>query len=290
MKIQDNTINSAANYFRDELLNLYDTSELNLMLFIAFNHYFGIERVDLILNNTRLLSESDLLKIIYCVKGLKKNKPLAQILGEWEFYGMNLKVNEHTLIPRPETEELVQLIINENKEIKRFSILDIGTGSGCIALAIKQNLPHANIFAYDVSEEALEVASTNAKRNKLAITFNKVDILDWETQYSNDKFDIIVSNPPYITLKEKNLMAINVLNYEPHLALFVPNEDPLLFYRTIADFAIARLNKNGKLYFEINENYGNEVEQLLADKKFTNIEVIKDINGKDRMVKANLIN
>ena len=288
MKIRDNTIRSAANYFSKELNNLYPESELQQLLHLTFLHYFGCSKIDFITNEKKLLSESDLLKIIYAVKGLKKKKPLAYILGAWEFYGISLKVNEHTLIPRPETEELVQLIINENKHQKSIKILDIGTGSGCIALALKKHLPNANVSAWDISEEALKIASENAVKNSLAISFNQVDILRYKVTNFSEKYDVIVSNPPYVTIDEKSLMQENVLNYEPHLALFVENNNPLLFYNAIADFALKHLTTNGKLYFEINEKQGKEVKELIFSKGFCNTEIVEDINGKERMIKCSL--
>ena len=281
MKIPDNTIFSAVSYFREELLEHYDVSELDQMLFITFKHYFGLNRIDLSMDKDKLLSESDLLKIIYAVKALKKNKPLAQILGEWEFFDLRLNVNEHTLIPRPETEELVQLILDENKNAR--SLLDIGTGTGCIALSLKKNIPDAEVSAYDVSIEALEIARSNSVLNKLEVSFKQLDILNWN-EGSTSKYDVIVSNPPYITLKEKEVMNANVLDFEPHLALFVEDEEPLLFYEAIANYALNHLNKNGRLYFEINEHFGNEVKQLLIDKNYKNVNIVKDLNGKERIV------
>ncbi len=289
MKITDNNIRSAANYFINELEGLYDKQELEQMLYITFSHFFKLSKIGLTAGNEKLLSESDLLKIIYTVKGLKINKPLAYILGEWEFYGIPVKVNEHTLIPRPETEELVDLILNENKNWENISILDIGTGSGCIALALKKHIQKAKVFAWDISREALKVAEENAQNNQTDITFKQVDILKWQKQAIDEKFDVIVSNPPYITPKQKILMQENVLNYEPHLALFVEQGKPLLFYDVIADFTMKNLNKQGKLYFEINEEYGNDVKQLIKDKGFLDVQVMDDINGKQRIVKCNLI-
>lgn len=288
MKIRDNTIRSAANYFSKELSNLYAEPELQQLLHLTFLHYFGCSKIDFITNDKKLLSESELLKIIYTIKGLKKNKPLAYILGEWEFYGISLKVNEHTLIPRPETEELVQLIINENNHQKAIKILDIGTGSGCIALALKKHLPKATVSAWDISEEALKIATENAVKNNLAISFNQIDILKYTTTSSSEKYDVIVSNPPYISENEKSLMQENVLNYEPHLALFVENNNPLLFYNAIADFALKHLTTTGKLYFEINEKYGKEVKELIFAKGFCNSEIVEDINGKERMIKCSV--
>ena len=280
MDNSNNTLQYSIDFFKNELKELYDSSELEQLLYITFFHYLSLSRTDLSLNRDNKLSELNFNKITHVVNELKQQKPLGQILGEWEFYEITIKVNKHTLIPRPETEELVQLIINENKY--PASIFDIGTGSGCIAIALKKNFPKTKVFAVDVSEEALKTARENAELNKLDVVFEKLDILKWEKR--NVKYDVIVSNPPYITNKEKKLMHKNVLDYEPHLALFVKDQTPLLFYDAIADFAIAHLSENGKLYFEINEFYGNEVKQLLANKNFKNINIVKDMNEKDRIV------
>lgn len=288
MKVSDKTILFSCNYFKEELKEFYNKVELQEMLSITFLHYLKLSRIDLILKSEDQISQSDFHKITNVVERLKKYEPLAQIIGEWEFYGISFKINEHVLIPRPETEELVQLIVNEHKDKEQLSILDIGTGSGCIAIALKKEIPNANLFAYDVSKEALKIAAFNAKKNKLNVTFSEVDILEWESHNENEKYDVIVSNPPYITYKEKELMHGNVLDYEPHLALFVDNQEPLLFYNVISEFALSHLTENGKLYFEINEKYGGEVLELLKHKQFRDIEIIKDINGKDRIVKCHL--
>lgn len=284
MMIPQNTVQSVIQYFTDKLDGFYDDKEINNMLYILLEHYFGMSKVDVTLNKTKRLSESDLLKIIYAIKDLKKYRPLAYILGEWEFYGLKLTVNQNTLIPRPETEELVSLIIEDNKRAKDLTIIDIGAGSGCIAIALKKNLPNAQVSAWDVSEKALEVVNQNAQLNQLSIETKKVDILkETHTQLTN-KIDIVVSNPPYITHQEKTEMSENVLNYEPHLALFVENHEPLVFYKAIADFAASNLKIGGKLYFEINEKYGNEVKEMLENKAFDKVKIGQDINDKDRIV------
>jgi release factor glutamine methyltransferase len=285
MKVESNTIQSIANYFRAALKNQFDSSEIEQHLQITFYHYFGLNKAALILDGDNDFSELKRQKVIDVIEQLKSNKPLAQIIGEWEFYELTFKVNEHTLIPRPETEELVHLIIEENKAVKQLSILDIGTGSGCIAVALKKQMSNANVTAFDVSEEALKIAVENAKFNSVPIAFEKVDILN--PVGITQKFDVIVRNPPYITNKEKALMHANVLDYEPHLALFVENEEPLLFYNRIANFASNHLSKEGKLYFEINEHYGQEVKEMLLLKSFKNINIVPDMNGKDRIVHCN---
>ena len=288
MKTYNETLRSAAIYFKEELLNQFDSSELEQTLQIVFAHYFSLEKADLILNKEDSFLQSDFDKLKDVIVDLKKAKPLALIIGEWEFFDLAFKVTESTLIPRPETEELVQLIIdnNNNNNQKELSILDIGTGSGCIAISLKKNIPNTNVTAYDISGDALSVALENANNNKVTINFKEVDILNPVKQHVH--FDIIVSNPPYITEKEKSLMHSNVLNFEPHLALFVENETPLVFYISIANFALEHLNIGGKLYFEINEYYGAEVKEMLQAKGFKNVNIVKDINDKDRMVNCTI--
>lgn len=283
MKIATNQLSSIITYFKRELSDFYEAHEINSMLFVVLEHFFKLSKKDSILYPSKMFSESELLLVINTVKALKTYKPLAYILGEWEFFGITLKVNEHVLVPRPETEELVQLILYENS--LATSILDIGTGSGCIALAIKKNLPQAKVEAWDVSEKALAIAKTNAVKNKLTVDFKYVDILNVDVAL-REKFDVIVSNPPYIQQKEKGLMDKNVLDFEPHLALFVENNNPLLFYEKICDFAVKNLNENGKIYFEINEAFGNEVAELLRKNGFQQVEICKDINGKDRIIQG----
>jgi release factor glutamine methyltransferase len=282
----NNTLTALMDYFREELKEKFSNSEISKMTEILFNHYFGLSKVELILEGDRQFSESELLKVIRAVKELKKDKPLAYILGEWEFYGLSFKVNKSTLIPRPETEELVDLMLKENT---KGSILDVGTGTGCIAISLKKNNSSFHVAAYDVSEDALEVGRKNANLNDVDVEFVQCDILKYKGQRVDSKFDIIVSNPPYIPEQEKELMESNVLDYEPGLALFVKDDSPLAFYEAISDFAKVNLKKGGKLYFEINERYGSEVKDMLISKAYTEVEVVKDINDRDRIVKAQLV-
>jgi release factor glutamine methyltransferase len=208
-------------------------------------------------------------------------EPIQYILGETEFYGLKLNVNPAVLIPRPETEELVDWILKINS-IRNAKILDIGTGSGCIALALKNHLKEGEISGVDISENALKVARENALQNHLNVNFFQSDILKWkESEW--DKFDIVVSNPPYVRMSEKAKMNDNVLHYEPDSALFVSDQDPLVFYRAIAAFASQYLNKNGFLFFEINEYLGEEMKVLMEGFGFESIEIRKDINSKNRM-------
>lgn len=232
--------------------------------------------------NTKITSEENL-KIDKIVERLQRFEPIQYIIGKTEFYGLPFIVNQDVLIPRPETEELVELILNENKGNKS-QILDIGTGSGCIAISLQKHLPEANITGWDISDKALSIAEINNKNNGVDVIFKQVDIL---SDYPNNQhFDIIVSNPPYVLDSEKIDMHSNVLDYEPHTALFVPDHSPLLFYNKIADVATQLLGNGGKLYFEINRAKGQETIKMLEGKNFSNIRLIKDISGNDRIIRA----
>lgn len=281
MKMPNNTLTAVISYIKTELSDLYEDTEIKSMTYIMLDHFFSISKKELILEKDKRLSESELLQIIYVVKDLKKLKPLAYIFGEWEFYGLPFKVNQHTLIPRPETEELVQLIVNENK-LEKLHVLDIGTGSGCIAIAIKKQLPENTITAFDVSEEALIIAKQNALLNEVEVNFKQINIL--KPLKIVEQFDVIVSNPPYIPIKDKEIMKKNVLDFEPHLALFVENDNTLLFYKAIAQFALTNLTPNGKLYVEIHEELGQEVKSLFEKTGFDAVKIINDMNNKNRIV------
>jgi release factor glutamine methyltransferase len=220
---------------------------------------------------------------------LKTGKPLQYALGYTEFYGLKFLVNPATLIPRPETEELVEWVLNEVAvagAVAASNILDIGTGSGCIAIGLKKNLPNAQVSAIDISAEALHTAKQNATLNEVKVNFIEADILNKKSEIEIPKFEIIISNPPYVTLEDKKQMHTNVTDFEPHTALFVPEDDPLIFYKAIADFAVTNLIKSGLLFFEINESLGKETVQLLESKGFKDVELRQDMSGKDRMVKA----
>ena len=268
---------------------IYDEMEVESFFYLILEHLHQMKRIDLALNPDFIISESEIGKWEEILSNLKTEKPIQYILGETEFYSLKFKVNENVLIPRQETEELVELIVVENQKakLKSLKILDIGTGSGCIAISLAKNIPHAQVFALDVSEKALETAKENAKINEVAINFIQADILtieDLTFDLGLSTFDIIVSNPPYVRMLEKEEIKPNVLEFEPHLALFVEDNDALLFYRKIAQLAKENLSEDGKLYFEINQYLGKETVQLLADLKFKNSKLIKDIYGNDRMI------
>lgn len=274
----------ALEHIKSELQGLYPTTEIKSFSYLIVEKLTGFSRTEVIVNKNTHFSEEQHHVIESFIEKLKKNIPIQYILGETEFYGLMFNVNESVLIPRPETEELVDWICTENDKKVAYQILDIGTGSGCIPICLKHEFPTATVSAFDISEEALVTAHTNAERSKVEIYFSKVDILN--APLFDKKWDIIVSNPPYVLDNEKAEILPNVLDNEPHLALFVPDNDPLLFYRKIAEFAQIQLNKSGKLYFEINRQYGQATVDLLSGMGFTNIELRKDISGNDRMVKA----
>ena len=265
-------------YFKEELNSIADAREITAWAYLVIQYLLGLNRSDTIVYSNKVISikNSDCIKQI--INELKENKPIQYILGEAEFYGLKFKVNNHTLIPRPETEELVDWILKEDFN----SVLDIGTGSGCIAISLAKHST-AQIAAIDNCEKALEVAKENAKLNKVNIKFRTEDILQ---STSLLYFDVIVSNPPYVLEFEKQKMKTNVLQYEPHLALFTTDKEPLLFYKKIGNLAVKSLNCGGKLYFEINEQYGTEILKILSKIGFVDIALKKDINDKDRMIKA----
>lgn len=269
--------------FFNALSSFYDEKEVESFFYLVLEQFHQKKRIDLALNPNLEMDATQLLRWESVVVELKKQKPIQYILGETEFYGLPFLVNENTLIPRPETEELVDLIIKENQEPSSvLKILDIGTGSGCIAVSLAKNLPNAEISAIDVSEKALEIAQKNANLNNVEVLFIQKNIL--ETADLEQQFDIIVSNPPYVRMLEKAEIKSNVLDYEPHLALFVDDNDALFFYRKIAQLAKKNLKPTGKLYFEINQYLGKETVELLENLAFKDVRLMKDIYGNDRMI------
>ena len=274
--------------FLNELASLYDEKEIESFFYLVLEKFHHLKRIDLALNPEMILDEKQASLWNSVVVELKKQKPIQYILGVTEFYGLPFLVNENVLIPRPETEELVDLIITnesrENREEGKVSILDIGTGSGCIAISLAKNLSNAEVFAIDVSEEALEVAKKNALLNNVDVTFLLKDILKVENL--EHQFDTIVSNPPYVRNLEKAAINPNVIDYEPHLSLFVADNDALLFYKKITQLAKINLKPKGKLYFEINQYLGKETIALLESFGFKNVTLHKDIYGNDRMIAA----
>ncbi|HPE83303.1 MAG TPA: peptide chain release factor N(5)-glutamine methyltransferase [Aequorivita sp.] len=273
--------------FKIALSGLYPSEEIQSFFNILSEKYLNLSRIEIALNPERVISEEVSEKYQKALLRLKNYEPVQYIIGETEFYGLPFKVNKHTLIPRPETEELVEwIIVTSEFRIQDSGLLDIGTGSGCIAISLAKNLPDSKISALDISDGALKIARKNAEMNKVEVDFFQTDILNTKTLPK--KYDVIVSNPPYVRELEKKQMQQNVLNYEPDSALYVKNDDPLLFYRVISQLAKKHLQPNGKLFFEINEYLADELTELLKSEDFKNIEVKKDIFGKNRMIKCNL--
>lgn len=271
--------------FINELKKIYPTQEIESFYKIILQH-FNINQIDIALIPTLEISTELELFFNEAIEQLKKEIPIQYIIGETEFFGLTYKVTKDVLIPRPETEELVQWIIDDlkNQSDKKLKILDIGTGSGCIAISLAKNLPQASVYAIDISKDALKVAQENADLNNEHIQFINSNIL--KTSEFTEQFDIIVSNPPYVRILEKNQMKKNVLEFEPEIALFVNDENPLIFYDKIASLAQHHLTNNGQLYFEINQYLGNEMIELLKKYDFKNIELKKDFYEVDRMIKA----
>ena len=291
------TIKQYRAHFNESLKHLYPTSEIDSFFFIILEEYMGFKRIDIVLKSDFNIDQKSLNLMQIATKQLEQEIPIQYIIGKTEFFGLPFNINKEVLIPRPETEELVERVIkevsliktyktdsNETTNEKQLKILDIGTGSGCIAISLKKEIPSSKISAIDVSNEALRVAKKNALLNKVDINFIHLDIL--KTNNLDKLYDVIVSNPPYVRELEKKEMKNNVLNNEPHLALFVDNKNPLLFYNKIAELAKNFLTKNGQLHFEINQYLGKETVILLAEKGFKNIQLKKDIFGNDRIISA----
>ena len=276
------TVSALVNLFRQELVPVYGKREVEQFIALAFQEVMGYSKVDIIMNGENAIPNKLAERFFTILEDLKESKPIQYILGKTVFYGLPIQVDKHVLIPRPETEELIHWILKDEWKDDTV-IIDLGTGSGCIALALKDQLKTPKVYGADVSIEALNVAKQNALKNDLQIDFFQFDILSQES-LNFMKFDLIVSNPPYVRISEKEWMEKNVLDHEPHPAIFVEGDDPLVFYRRIIDLAEGHLNKKGKLFFEINEAYGAEILQLLKDRGYKNVTLKKDFNGRDRMV------
>ena len=276
-------------FFNEALSAIYPKTEIDSFFFILMEEKLQMQRIDTVLKPNFLITEKNLIDLKTIVKRLQKEEPIQYIIGNTEFYGLPFLVDKNTLIPRPETEELVTWVLDEikvltNNKITELSILDIGTGTGCIPISLAKNLTSLNIFAIDISPEALLIAKQNAILNKVTIEFIELDILGAKSL--PQEYDVIISNPPYVRELEKEEIKNNVLENEPHLALFVADENPLIFYNKIADLAKQQLSKNGMLFFEINQYLGKETANMLVKKGFKNIQLKKDLFGNDRMIKC----
>lgn len=272
-------------FLRKELASIFQEQEIESIIYLIIEKMKGYSRTQFLVSKEEELNDMELQEIENITARLKNHEPIQYILGTTEFYGLPFHTLPGVLIPRPETEELVQWIIRENHLISPY-ILDMGTGSGCIAISLKKNIPQANVTACDISPLCIDAATQNAQLNAADIALVEYDILKHLPNISFSPFDIIVSNPPYIRESEKLKMEKNVLDYEPALALFVPDKEALLFYEHIADFARQHLKYGGLLYFEINEALGHECVEMLHGKGFSQVTLKKDINEKDRMIRA----
>lgn len=291
----------AENWLRQQLLSVYDASEAANIASLVMEHLTGLPRADRLLQKEEPLNVHQLHHLTEFNQRLQHHEPVQYVLGETWFYGLKLFVEKNVLVPRPETEELVHWIVQDVKasgkdvfergpyeadKTNSFKILDVGTGSGCIALALKKTMPAAEVWGCDSSEAALNIARRNASELDVRVDFVALDFLSEPEQAQLPSFEIIVSNPPYIPIKEKEELQNNVTRYEPHGALFVPDDDALVFYKALAQFGHRHLNKDGRVYVEIHEHYGNEVVHLFKSEGYSQVELRKDMQGKDRMVSA----
>ncbi|MDG1792048.1 MAG: peptide chain release factor N(5)-glutamine methyltransferase [Flavobacteriaceae bacterium] len=268
--------------FKNKLISRVDKNELDEFFFWLIDHYCNYSRMDYVLNSSFKISKTQEQNLINSIDSLLNEMPIQYVVGETKFMNLVFKLNNSVLIPRPETEELVRWIINDAHTNK--NILDIGTGSGCIAVSLSKYLNNCKVTGWDISEDIIKIASHNAYLNDVNVELELSDIT--KPKFLNYKYDVIVSNPPYITKNEKQFISKNVKFFEPHIALFVENEDPLCFYKKIFDFSNSNLKSNGFLYIEINENFSKEVIKLLKDKGFYDIKLKKDFRLKNRMIKA----
>lgn len=283
------TIHQATQQLVLQLIPLYEKREAGNIADLVMENITGWKRIDRLVNKLHPLTHVQASLLELYTTQLLRHRPVQYVLGEAWFYGMKLYVNEHVLIPRPETEELVDWAVHDVRNRKgedNINLIDIGTGSGCIALAMKKELPSAYVYACDVSEDVLQVAGKNASTHELAVTFLLVDVLQQVQSHQLPDVDLIISNPPYIPDADHAAMQLNVLQYEPHLALFVRDDDPLVFYKAIAGYAHTHLCKTGAVYLEIHEGMASRITELFQHCGFQNIENRTDLQGKDRMVKV----
>jgi len=292
MQIVSNTISAVISFYKKELSSVYTESELQNIISWVLQKQLGITATDIASNPDRRINESDMIPLERMCFELKANKPIQYVLGEAEFYGLKFKVNESVLIPRPETEELVEKVIARIQPASHPIILDIGTGSGCIPIALKKNIPAAELFAVDVSEDALEIARYNAAVNNVKVHFLKADILKEDAaeailpDLQNKLPDTIISNPPYVLNSEKETLHARVRDFEPHLALFVDDKDSILFYRRIAAMAKKILRQDGHLWFECHSAHTPHVQKMLLEMGYQNVKIHNDLSGLPRFCEA----
>lgn len=272
--------------FQHELKSIYGSDEIKSIFLLVVEELLGIKRITYPFKKDDIVCENDALRFRRILQDLKKSRPIQYILNKADFYGELFEVNESVLIPRQETEELVDLIIKTHATSSHLKVIDVGTGSGCIPIILSKYLNQAQVTTVDISKEAIHIARKNAQSLGEPVHFINADILEWDYIFSDQQYDIIVSNPPYITPNEKQQMQQNVLAYEPELALFVEESAPLIFYDVISSFALKHLTPNGDLYFEINQYLGPETKDLIEKKGFRQVQLINDINGANRIIHA----
>ena len=283
MEIKTAELGELQALMKEELKDLYSARELDSIVKGLFSHVTGLSAAQMVIEKEQQLDEAKIFYLQRALKRLRAHEPLQYITGIAHFHGLDFEVDSRVLIPRPETEELVQWVLTSAGHEKALRILDIGTGSGCIAITIKNELPESVVHAIDISDGALALAKENASTVGVDIIFDQINILDEESRAALEKFDVIISNPPYVTPEDRKLMQKNVVDHEPGLALFVES-DPLIFYKAIIDFSKEHLQDQGKLFFECNEKYTNEIVELLGKENYTDIEERKDMQEKWRMV------
>jgi release factor glutamine methyltransferase len=289
MFVVENTVESIKSYMIDRLCDFYSEREINYFFKVAVCKRLNIEDAQFILASKNRLSESDLLFFRNIVKRLQDREPFQYIIGETWFYNIKVKCDKRALIPRPETEELVDLIIKENQNKSNLNLLDLCSGSGCIAISLAKNLKESKLIGIEFSQDAIDLSKKNALLNHVAVSFLYGNVLEnLPVEIEDKSLDIIVSNPPYIPFKDKEKMEKNVLDFEPHIALFVSDENPLIFYKSIAKHATYKLKNKGLLYFEIHEDYGFETKKMLEEIGFENVIILQDLQEKNRFIKASL--
>ncbi len=282
------TVKNIIETFRFQLTSIYEEREVRQFVYLLFETYLSWTKIQLNTALDTVLPDEQSAFFLHALEELKTHKPIQYIISKTWFNGHEYFLSPDVLIPRQETEELCLLVFHDqmNSKYQDLSILDIGTGSGIIAIDLKLRLPYALVTAIDISDKSLSVAKLNAVKHNCKIDFQQFDILGYDSMDESKKFDVIVSNPPYVLESERGVMQHNVIDFEPPVALFVPDQDPLIFYKAISDFALRHLIRPGNLYLEINERFGNPIRTMLMGKGFEKVEVLKDIHGKDRLVKA----
>jgi len=288
MRIPSNKYISIMNFALQELNDIYDQTEIRSLIYMLFEEYLNVSKTDFIIHPNKSMSESELLDFHFALKDLKKGKPIQYVLGYCYFNDLKFFVNNQSLIPRPETEEIVNTIIDKEKQYQHLKILDIGTGTGCIPISLATAMPQHHYEALDYKSEIIDLAKRNAAEHRVHISFSIIDILQASASEIGNH-DVIISNPPYVLESEKEFMHSNVLDFEPSSALYVPNDNALLYYKRIVQLALQCLSNNGRLYFEVNENFAEDTAKLLSDNAFSNIQIHTDIHEKRRYISSVLI-